>query len=289
MSNLSDLKPKEQHRIIDLVRDAGIDVSDWGNFKGSQKNAGSNPKYCYEWAFEAANFVVLNLWFAQMVEEGDSISRTINYREIAHQYEQYPGKAAREKRARRADAAIQRAWKEMSPVRVVICDGKMRSNDDPEGKPSIVKKRLLDERSWAVTAYDMDTGECVLTRGASPAPFVDQFTVDEELHPLPKRQHVSADAFVRDPRIRKGALSRANGKCEWCEQPGFITAAGKVFLETHHITSLAEGGSDSSDNVVALCPNHHREAHHGANRYKIKTELLARLLPRSPEKSATFG
>ena len=34
---------------MDLVKLAGVDVSDWANFKG--KHASTNPKYCYEWSF----------------------------------------------------------------------------------------------------------------------------------------------------------------------------------------------------------------------------------------------
>jgi 5-methylcytosine-specific restriction protein A len=50
---------------------------------------------------------------------------------------------------------------------------------------------------------------------------------------------------------------------------------GKVFLETHHVIPLSEGGGDTEGNVVALCPNHHREAHHGANRDRMRIELSA--------------
>jgi len=45
---VEDLKPKERLRVMDLVSEAGIDVSDWANFKGGEGKAASNPKYCYE-------------------------------------------------------------------------------------------------------------------------------------------------------------------------------------------------------------------------------------------------
>ena len=48
MSKLNDIAPKEHLRVMDLVREAGIDVSDWQNFKGGAEKAASNPKYCYE-------------------------------------------------------------------------------------------------------------------------------------------------------------------------------------------------------------------------------------------------
>lgn len=36
----------------------------------------------------------------------------------------------------------------------------------------------------------------------------------------------------------------------------------KIFLEQHHIIPRAKGGSDGIENVIALCPNCHREVHH---------------------------
>lgn len=46
-----ELKPTSQHRVIDLVRQAGVDVSDWSDYKHGAKSPGANPNYCYEWAF----------------------------------------------------------------------------------------------------------------------------------------------------------------------------------------------------------------------------------------------
>ncbi|HXU34436.1 MAG TPA: HNH endonuclease [Thermoanaerobaculia bacterium] len=34
-------------------------------------------------------------------------------------------------------------------------------------------------------------------------------------------------------------------------------------MEVHHRIRLAYGGEDTVENAVALCPNCHREAHHG--------------------------
>ena len=35
----------------------------------------------------------------------------------------------------------------------------------------------------------------------------------------------------------------------------------KPFLETHHVIWLADGGDDSIENTVALCPNCHKKMH----------------------------
>jgi 5-methylcytosine-specific restriction protein A len=34
-------------------------------------------------------------------------------------------------------------------------------------------------------------------------------------------------------------------------------------LEVHHKKQLSEGGEDTVENAIALCPNCHREAHYG--------------------------
>lgn len=54
----------------------------------------------------------------------------------------------------------------------------------------------------------------------------------------------------------------AKGICQLCgENAPFLNKEGEPFLEVHHIKELANGGSDSLDNVIALCPNCHRKIH----------------------------
>lgn len=67
--------------------------------------------------------------------------------------------------------------------------------------------------------------------------------------------------FVRDPRVRFAVLERAEGRCEFCGEPGFISEAGTPYLEAHHILALSQDGQDRRRNVIALCPLDHRRAH----------------------------
>lgn len=81
--------------------------------------------------------------------------------------------------------------------------------------------------------------------------------------------------YARDPAIKRHALERAGGVCERCKLPApFVTLAGNPYLEVHHIEGLAESGLDSIDNVAAVCPNCHRQAHHGVDAHEIKEQLL---------------
>jgi 5-methylcytosine-specific restriction enzyme A len=68
---------------------------------------------------------------------------------------------------------------------------------------------------------------------------------------------------------------RAGGLCELCNEPGFVTAAGSIYLETHHVVPLADNGLDHPSNVVAICPQDHRRTHYAAERDEIAVRLTA--------------
>jgi len=52
------------------------------------------------------------------------------------------------------------------------------------------------------------------------------------------------------------------GTCELCDQPApFTKKNGDPYLEVHHVKQLADGGEDTINNAVALCPNCHRKMH----------------------------
>lgn len=85
------------------------------------------------------------------------------------------------------------------------------------------------------------------------------------------------NSYVRDRYVSEYAKRRAKGICQLCNNPApFVDSEGKPFLETHHIVRLADGGSDSVDNTVALCPNCHRKMH--ILNYSEDVEKLLRVL-----------
>jgi 5-methylcytosine-specific restriction endonuclease McrA len=81
--------------------------------------------------------------------------------------------------------------------------------------------------------------------------------------------------YSRDPYVRKAAEERAKGKCEYCGKEGFKCSNGTRYLETHHIIALSKDGADRLSNVIALCPDDHREAHYGALKEKIEADMIA--------------
>lgn len=83
--------------------------------------------------------------------------------------------------------------------------------------------------------------------------------------PMPKTTNVTATVYLRNPDVVAEVLLRAGDTCEGCARPApFLRLSnGLPYLEVHHRHRLADGGPDTVANAIALCPNCHREAHHG--------------------------
>ncbi len=269
--NIEDLKPEVRLRVMDLVAEAGIDVSDWANFRGGEEKAASNPKYCYEWSYEntSKELIVLNLWYDNLEYIDSDIVQRLNMRKVANNV----SSSAQSRRAIKMDFSLQKADRTGWPIRVVICDGVQREQKTDLTK-STAESRFLDPEIWHLRSYDYDSGDCLLVRGQPSSKYVDQFEHLELPEGEAKRKEPTGHVFERSPQVRNYVLERARGKCEWCGAKGFETRAGAMYLETHHIQPLSESGSDTVSNVIALCPNHHREAHFGRETENFKNELL---------------
>lgn len=85
-----------------------------------------------------------------------------------------------------------------------------------------------------------------------------------DANPLPQVRHQIVKSFRRNPDVVAEVLLRAKGVCEECRLPApFQRPDGSFYLEVHHVKRLADGGHDTVANAIALCPNCHRERHHG--------------------------
>lgn len=82
---------------------------------------------------------------------------------------------------------------------------------------------------------------------------------------LPARREVISTIFLRSPDVIAEVLLRAAGTCELCKSPApFVRQSdGTPYLEVHHRQRLADGGEDTVDNAIAICPNCHRREHYG--------------------------
>lgn len=89
----------------------------------------------------------------------------------------------------------------------------------------------------------------------------------------------SVTEYDRSGEVREYVMARADGHCEGCGEPApFRNTAGEPYLHSHHIHELADGGPDSPDTVIALCPNCHYRVHHSEDGDAYNRELEHRLV-----------
>lgn len=79
---------------------------------------------------------------------------------------------------------------------------------------------------------------------------------------FPRKRDLLTSAFIRNANLIEIAKQKAKGVCQLCGQPApFIDKQGNPYLEVHHIKWLSQGGTDTLDNVIAICPNCHSKMH----------------------------
>lgn len=94
----------------------------------------------------------------------------------------------------------------------------------------------------------------------------------------PEKTYSQVTNYNRDPKVKAWVLKEADGKCECCSSNApFTTAEGEPFLEVHHLRRLADGGSDTVANAIALCPNCHREIHYGITKSALVNSMYKKL------------
>lgn len=101
-------------------------------------------------------------------------------------------------------------------------------------------------------------------------PIVTNFSGDPSMplgtHKLAEdRQSETHDRHISEI-VRREVLRRDGGQCQWegCGWPVGFPVSDKRFLEVHHIVHHAEGGPNTTENLVTLCNIHHDEAHRSA-------------------------
>ena len=164
MTAIGTLKPTGRPLVMDLVAEAGLDVSEWANFKGS--NPATNPKYCYEWVFNQVGMPsVACLWLGDLELAPDgSVRYRLNLWEVAKTNEAVAGRSVVAKRARALDMALQSAFRNDERLRVIVVDGEQADLVAQTARSSTVERRKLDTSTWTVSQYDWTNGDCLLIR-----------------------------------------------------------------------------------------------------------------------------
>lgn len=261
---LRELRPTAKPNVIDLVAEAGLDVSDWANWKHGAQIPGANPRYSYEWCFEQEGMLVFNIWFENMRIEGDSIVQQLNLRKPSDDIT-----GIRRVRALRFDNAARTAFENGINPRIIILDRK------PSQKSA--DARSLDRSPWTVVHYDFQSGDLRLQRGIVPQKL--PAASDPEAEQFPEGEprmrfviHRKREAQLRKLKIEKH--QRENDGRLPCEVPncGFDFEAtygdlGKNYTHVHHLTPLSAAVDYSIGNTVndlaVVCANCHSMIHRG--------------------------
>lgn len=271
---LDELTPTEKLNVIDLLDQAGVDISDWKNYDGPYPS--KNPKYCYNWSFEKpGEFIVVCLWLKDIKTVGDTLIHDANIR-LRDGRAGGRGAAIWKRRAGAFDAHIQRAYRIGLPVRVIVIDGDRRDHLDTDPDASEVTGRMLDSAVWAISKYDYDSGDCLLVRGALPTASVEQDAPEfvgfegeqRRLYVLHRRR----EASIRAKKIQAAMYEK--GGALRCEVPrcGFDFKArygkiGEGFAHVHHLVPLSEAPMDGRpialSELAVVCANCHAMIHLG--------------------------
>lgn len=84
--------------------------------------------------------------------------------------------------------------------------------------------------------------------------------------------------YKRSEDVKAYVLARAKGICESCGKTApFLNREGMSYLEAHHIRQLSDDGLDTPSWMAAICPNCHREIHHGQDGATKNQILLAQI------------
>lgn len=147
-------------------------------------------------------------------------------------------------------------------IRLEIGRAQARFKVDPSKSGGNRTKRiLLHSTHLTLSDWSMIASSAV-AQSSSFEPQTQTFPAGTQ---SPKSFTQVTGVIERDAGVRTWILRTAGGVCELCRQPApFLDTDGMPFLEVHHVIPLATGGPDTITNAVALCPNCHRELHHGA-------------------------
>jgi 5-methylcytosine-specific restriction enzyme A len=273
-ATIESLEPTEHLLVMDLLANAGLDVSPWRNYRG--KSAAANPKYCYNWSFEQpGEFVAVCLWHENLRPSKDKVVYRIPPRRNR------PAKTSQEVTWRRRRADLDRhihlAYTQQLPLRAIIVEGTQGNAETANPIASRVRARLLDPEPWAVAECNFETGECLLVRGTPPTrPATNSADVELSWFEGQERtafiRHRKREAEARRAKIAE--VLEANGGKLICAVPNCAFdfharygALGEGYAHVHHLEELSrspkEGRRVRLSDLAVVCANCHAMIHIG--------------------------
>ena len=173
---LNRLRPTESPRVVDLLKEAGVDVTAWGiNKKKEVIDPYTNTYRNSKWTFGGGHDpIVVCFWWEDIALAGKKIFLGGDARGKANEWsnkladgQKSRGEASRLRpkinKAQDVDRAMSEAYLRRKPVRVAILDGFSANVEDAATLSSSASKRLLDKAPWFVHSYN-PTGRYELVR-----------------------------------------------------------------------------------------------------------------------------
>lgn len=91
-----------------------------------------------------------------------------------------------------------------------------------------------------------------------------------------------SSSYTTSELVRDCALRAADSVCQGCENEApFVDKKGEPSLEVHHMHRRSDGGLDVPENVIAICPNCHREVHYGKTGNELNEQLIQKAAARN--------
>lgn len=262
--------PKSKPTIMSLVSEAGLDVSDWANYKRGPQFASTNPRHCYEWSFVQGDICVFNLWHEFMQYDREGAFQAFN--PLTHPDNQVE---PRRRRAQDFFDAVRNAYEHNLDVRVIIL------HRQTEGVGS-ADTRMLDEKIWTVTQCS-PSGDFEIRRGKHSSQ--SDHTLDPESKEFEegKKRKTFVTMRKREWKYRNAKISaflELHGRL-FCEVPGcgfdfelHYGEVGKGFAEVHHLDQMKdapdEGRKATLERLAVVCSNCHRMIHRGGECRPLK-------------------
>lgn len=261
-SKLEALLPSKKHNVMDLVAQAGIDVTAWHYVDGQPySQPPSNPNFCYNWSFGSQQEdYVLCVWHkglsernGRIVYECDIASHT---RRLRHEFARssLDGTQRRRllnqiRRSEAFEAAVASAFYSGRPLKLILNIGDTRNDDEFADAASQVSERSLDLKPWY--AHTLEEGDSLIVRGEAPP----------TLHaPDPRSDAMPPESPGEDDKWREGQIRVRRGQGAFRDKlleayGRRCTVTGTVLeplLEAAHIVPHAQGTDYRTSNGLLL-------------------------------------
>ena len=269
MTQKEDLNPKKKQLVSEITAELGIEMT-------SQ----------YDWCFgDPDDEAVVFIWY-DSIRESDGLIYFLDDTSEWLEQNRDTALTVQKNRAEAVGNVLLKAYWKKQPIHVAIVEGTVKKVGNRE--TSEAQFRELDPERWYPHHRDPVTQQIVVVRGVPQSPEFDAYLEDhrgtEKDDESARRDARTAETtkttiYDRDPQVVRDVKKRAaGGLCEYCGKQGFPTPQGGFYLEAHHVIPLHCGGADQIWNVVALCAEDHRRAHFGADRNKLRDDLILDVL-----------